>query len=51
LKFSYKLNTQSDNYDANAVEHRIKQHSLVSEIVDTCSMAVDSTFTSIEVAV
>ena len=43
--------TQKDNYDSNAVEHRIRRHILESEVVDTCGTAVDSTFASVEVAV
>ncbi len=42
---------QKDNYDSNAVEHRIRRHILESEVVDTCGTAVDSTFASVEVAV
>ena len=45
----YGLDSQSANYDKNA-SHRIKEHTLVTEIVDTCGSAVDSTFASIEVA-
>lgn len=51
LNLVYDLDVGSQNYDSNAVEHRVRQHSLKTEIVDTCGTAVDSTFTSIEVAV
>lgn len=51
LKFVYELDTEGQNYDVNAVEHRVKQHVLKSEIVDTCGSATDSTFASIEVPV
>lgn len=51
LKLSYDLKTgAAHNYDSNAMEHRIRQHVLKSELVDTCGSAVDSTFASIEVA-
>lgn len=51
LKFVYELASDGQNYDVNAVEHRVKQHVLKSEIVDTCGSATDSTFASIEVPV
>lgn len=51
LKLVYELEQDSHNYDANAVEHRVKEHCLKSELVDTCGSAVDSTFTSIDIAV
>ena len=48
---AYDLRTgASQNYDSNAMEHRIRQHVLKTEVVDMCGQAVDSTFTSIEVA-
>ena len=51
LKLTYDLKTGStQNYDSNAMEHRIRQHVLKSQLVDTCGSAVDSTFASIEVA-
>lgn len=51
MKLMYQLDEGSANYDENAVEHRIKEHSLKTELVDTCGSAVDSTFASIDVEV
>ena len=51
LKLVYELDRDSQNYDANAVEHRVQEHCLKTELVDTCGSATDSTFASIEVAV
>ena len=48
LKLIYELN-ESRNYDANAT-HRIKEHTLLTSMVDTNATTTDSTFTSIEVA-
>ena len=47
LKLVYGLN-QSRNYDPNAI-HRIKEHTLLTSIVDTNATTVDSSFTSKEV--
>ena len=51
LKLVYELEHGSQNYDANAVEHRITEHCLKTELVDICGSATDSTFASVEVAV
>ena len=50
LRFHFDLDV-TENFDSNAVEHRIRRHVLESQIVDTCGTAVDSTFASVEVAV
>ena len=36
LKLLYQLDNKSKNYDSNADEHRINEHMLKSELVDTC---------------
>ena len=36
LKLVYQLDNKSKNYDSNADEHRINEHMLKSELVDTC---------------
>ena len=51
MRLVFELDQASNNYDANAVEHRVKEHCLKSELVDTCGSAVDSTFNSIDIAV
>jgi len=51
MKLVYQLDHESQNYDTNAVEHRVREHCLKSELVDTCGSAVDSTFASIDIAV
>lgn len=50
LKMHFKLES-GNNYDRNAVDHRISTHTLVSTPVDTCGTAVDSTFASKEINV
>ena len=51
IRLKYQLDSESSNYDKNADEHRITEHTLVSEVVDLTRSGVDSTFASVEVAV
>jgi len=44
VRATYRLKQSCENYDSNASAHRIENHSLVSQIVDTRGKAVDSTF-------
>jgi hypothetical protein len=46
VRATYRLNDSCDNYDSNAAAHRINNHTLLSQIVDTKGKAVDSTFTT-----
>ena len=51
MRLTYRLDSKSDNYDRNAVEHRISDHVMVSEVVDLCAKSVDKSFASVDVAV
>ena len=51
MKLVYQLDVGSQNYDDNAVEHRIHEHYLKTDLVDTCGTAVDSTFASKQIDV